>query len=204
MTTRQEAFPSMPLGTTLNTSTGPTRKSFSKVFNQHFKAVLTHDFATVMGHDVHVVLSPDDVYEEGVEEKDLYEIVIGGWGNSKSVIRRGHQGDELDSAQTPSIISGFWISTRKNTEHSLEIMVGKIGQALPLMLAVDPEPVDIQYLGLASWTNTNAFYRNVRTGKGRDKCMKLTVMFRSWSVPNFSYTKSKTGKICSLDVNSKD
>ena len=123
------------------------------------------------GHDVHIALAPDDLYEPGVNEQDVYEVVIGGWGNTKSAIRRGNQGRELASAETPSIISadewrGFWISTRMTEENSLEITFGKIGQAIPLMLGIDPDPVDMQYLGLASWGGgMEAFYRNVRTGK---------------------------------------
>ena len=45
-------------------------------------------------HDVHVSLAP----EPGVNEDDVYEFVVGGWTNTKSVIRRGHQGRELATA----------------------------------------------------------------------------------------------------------
>ena len=50
-------------------------------------------------HDVHLALAPDEKYEEGVNEDDVYEFVIGGWGNQKSVIRRGNQGKELANAE---------------------------------------------------------------------------------------------------------
>ena len=120
-------------------------------------------------HDVHVVLSPK-VYEGEERQKDLIEIVIGGWGNSESVIRRGNQGQELGNAQTPNILSNdefreFWIVTKMVEEDKLEISFGRVGQAIPLMIGVDENPVKFEYLGLGSWANTEAFYKNVRTGK---------------------------------------
>lgn len=116
-----------------------------------------------------MALSPV-IYEGEDWQKDLIEVVIGGYGNSKSVIRRGNQGAELASAETPNILSGdefrgFWIATKTTAENSLQITFGKIGQSTPLILAVDPDPVVFQYLGLASWGGgTEAFYKNVRTG----------------------------------------
>lgn len=49
--------------------------------------------------DVHLALAPDEKYEEGVNEEDVYEFVVGGWANTKSVIRRGNQGRELANAE---------------------------------------------------------------------------------------------------------
>ena len=49
-------------------------------------------------HDVHISLAPDEKYEPGVNEDDVYEFVVGGWANTKSVIRRGNQGRELATA----------------------------------------------------------------------------------------------------------
>ena len=49
-------------------------------------------------HDVHISLAPDEKYEPGVKEDDVYEFVVGGWANTKSVIRRGNQGRELATA----------------------------------------------------------------------------------------------------------
>ena len=50
-------------------------------------------------HDVHLALAPDEKYEPGVNKEDVYEVVVGGWANTKSVIRRGNQGRELATAE---------------------------------------------------------------------------------------------------------
>ena len=41
-----------------------------------------------VSHDVHMVLAPDVSAMDG-DRSDVYEFVIGGWGNTQSVIRRG-------------------------------------------------------------------------------------------------------------------
>ena len=51
-------------------------------------------------YDAHIALDSDE------NESDLYEIVIGGWDNSLSMIRRGKQGPNLgtgtvDKGSTP-------------------------------------------------------------------------------------------------------
>ena len=42
-------------------------------------------------HDVHVALDSD------TDDSDIYEIVIGGYGNKYSVIRRGKQGSSINN-----------------------------------------------------------------------------------------------------------
>ena len=119
-------------------------------------------------HDVHIALAPV-LYQGEDWQKDLIEVVIGGYGNTLSFIRRGNQGTELCKAETPNILSGeefrgFWITTKPLEDKGLEINFGLIGQTTPLMVGIDPDPVPFQFLGLASWANAEAFYRNVRTG----------------------------------------
>ena len=41
--------------------------------------------------DAHIAFDSDE------NESDLYEIVIGGWGNTLSMVRRGKQGPNLGS-----------------------------------------------------------------------------------------------------------
>ena len=47
------------------------------------------------GHDIHLALAPDDLHAEGTNRPDVYEVVLGGWGNQESAIRRGNQGRDL-------------------------------------------------------------------------------------------------------------
>ena len=56
-------------------------------------------YAVKSSDNVHLAIAPDEKYEDGVNEDDVYEFVIGGWGNQKSVIRRGNQGKELATAE---------------------------------------------------------------------------------------------------------
>ena len=46
-------------------------------------------------HDIHLALAPHDEHEDGTNRQDVYEVVIGGWGNQESAIRKGNQGRDL-------------------------------------------------------------------------------------------------------------
>eukprot|EP00058_Branchiostoma_floridae_P026175 XP_002611665.1 hypothetical protein BRAFLDRAFT_117103 [Branchiostoma floridae] len=74
---------------------------------------LTEDrftFDVQANNDVHVGLS-----SQSQDLDDMYEIVIGGWSNTQSVIRRSKQGNNLVTVSTSGIISPteyrkFWIT----------------------------------------------------------------------------------------------
>lgn len=60
-------------------------------------------------HDAHLILSG-----EPNETQPVIEVFIGGWGNSKSVIRYNKEKPEVAEIATPDILSpneyrGFWI-----------------------------------------------------------------------------------------------
>jgi hypothetical protein len=66
--------------------------------------------------DVHVAISPKP---ETVDP--MYEVVIGGWGNSESAIRRKSQGDFLCRVRTvdvikPKKVNHFWVSINVDTQ----------------------------------------------------------------------------------------
>lgn len=67
-------------------------------------------------NDAHVALSISNIDgSTSGQDKDVYEIVIGGWGDSQSVIRKSKQGSNLCTASTPDIVENgeyrpFWIS----------------------------------------------------------------------------------------------
>ncbi|XP_078602190.1 uncharacterized protein LOC144876595 isoform X2 [Branchiostoma floridae x Branchiostoma japonicum] len=101
--------------------------------------------------DVHVALS-----SQNQDLDDMYEIVIGGWSNTQSVIRRSKQGNNLVTAFTFGINSErvyrkFWITWSSNGT----IAVGKVGDTQPFMQWTDPDPLPITYAGYTTgWGST--------------------------------------------------
>ena len=91
--------------------------------------------------DVHVALST--LY--GDTENKTYEILIGGWNNTKSVIRDGSEGHIIEEALTPKILNqhmfrAFWIRWgRRNIEVGLG---NKLGEKVFLRTFI---PTDQQY-----------------------------------------------------------
>ncbi|XP_035696631.1 C3 and PZP-like alpha-2-macroglobulin domain-containing protein 8 [Branchiostoma floridae] len=103
--------------------------------------------------DVHVALSS----RQDQDLDEIYEIVIGGWDNMRSVIRRSRQGYNHVDVQTPNIVSKteyrtFWIMWSSDGT----IAVGRGDENLPFMLWRDPDPLPINYAGLKSdWRNVD-------------------------------------------------
>ncbi|XP_019613501.1 PREDICTED: thyroid peroxidase-like [Branchiostoma belcheri] len=94
----------------------------------------------------HIGLSP-----ENHDVTNMYEIVIGGWSNTKSAIRLGKQGETRALVSTPGIISAteyrtFWI----NLAPDGTISVGKGGVSQPFMSWRDPNPIRVSYAGYST------------------------------------------------------
>ncbi|KAI8513830.1 hypothetical protein Bbelb_081540 [Branchiostoma belcheri] len=108
-------------------------------------------FAVQADNDAHVALSA-----QRRDLDDMYEIVIGGWANLWSVIRRSKQGDHHASALTLGINSPkqyrtFWITWSSDGT----IAVGKGGKTQPFMQWRDPDPLPIAYAGYSTgWGST--------------------------------------------------
>ncbi|XP_019633508.1 PREDICTED: uncharacterized protein LOC109476932 [Branchiostoma belcheri] len=108
-------------------------------------------FEVSVNNDAHIGLSPvnNDV-------ADMYEIVIGGWTNTRSAIRRIPQGPDLTNVPTPAINSPtefrtFWI----NWASDGTISVRKGGVAEPFMSWRDPNPLRVSYAGYSTgWGST--------------------------------------------------
>ncbi|KAK7790439.1 hypothetical protein R5R35_009487 [Gryllus longicercus] len=104
-------------------------------------------------NDAHVALTA------GPEEADpMYEVFIGGWGNTKSVIRRDRTKPDKAEAETPDILSGdefrgFWLRWNGGL-----IEVGKEGEAAPFLSWQDPEPAPVGHYGVCTgWGASGAW-----------------------------------------------
>ncbi|XP_078664805.1 uncharacterized protein LOC144907526 [Branchiostoma floridae x Branchiostoma belcheri] len=92
---------------------------------------------------VHLALSA-----EAGNVDQAYEIVIRGWSEDGSVIRRSVEGPDLVSADTTGILaqgaySAFWIYWWPNGT----IAVRLHGETLPFLQWTDPEPRPVSYIG---------------------------------------------------------
>ena len=64
--------------------------------------------------------------------------------------------------QTPGIVSpsefkGFWIVT-EISNNQIVIQVGREGESTPFMTGTDKNPLQVHYIGLSSWHETEATY----------------------------------------------
>uniref|UniRef100_A0A1I8MIG9 Farnesoic acid O-methyl transferase domain-containing protein n=1 Tax=Musca domestica TaxID=7370 RepID=A0A1I8MIG9_MUSDO len=102
-------------------------------------------FKVKCANDCHVALSSNNE-----ERLPLYEIVLGGWANTKSVIRKNYKTPDLVEVQTPQIVNvnvwrTFWLCWQDNV-----IQVGREGESLPFMTYKDPNLFCVKYLGICT------------------------------------------------------
>ncbi|XP_078665528.1 uncharacterized protein LOC144907954 [Branchiostoma floridae x Branchiostoma belcheri] len=111
-------------------------------------------FSVMAENDVHIALS-----SQAAALNDTYEIVIGGWNNTQSVIRRAPDGDNEVTVSTQDILSsdefrGFWISWAADGT----IAAGRDGESSPFMQWRDPNPLGIAYFGYSTgWGSAGEF-----------------------------------------------
>ncbi|XP_078610800.1 C3 and PZP-like alpha-2-macroglobulin domain-containing protein 8 [Branchiostoma floridae x Branchiostoma japonicum] len=106
-------------------------------------------------NDVHVALS-----SQRHDMANMYEIVIGGWSNRKSVIRRRKQGTNRGTTWTSGINSKteyrkFWITWSPDGT----IAVGRGGEPQPFMKWTDPNPLPINYAGYTTGWGSTGLWR---------------------------------------------
>lgn len=96
-------------------------------------------------HDAHLALvnGPSDA-------EPILEVFIGGWGNTKSVIRKNKQQPEKATADTPDILSagefrGFWIRWADNV-----ITVGRDGEAAAFLSYEESDHFPIAHVGVCT------------------------------------------------------
>ncbi|XP_060519826.1 uncharacterized protein LOC132698015 [Cylas formicarius] len=102
-------------------------------------------FRVKAAHDAHIALCT-----QAAEIDPMYEIFIGGWGNTKSIIRKNRTKPDVAEAPTPNILNesefrGFWIRWENGT-----ISVGRENEAAPILSWTDFENIPIEYVGICT------------------------------------------------------
>lgn len=102
-------------------------------------------FRVRAANDAHVSLTT-----EATETDPMYEVFLGGWKNSKSVIRKNRTKPDVAEFDTPNILNdgeyrGFWIRW-----DGPMITVGREGEVAAFLTFEDTESVPINYVGVCT------------------------------------------------------
>ncbi|PIK44423.1 putative IgGFc-binding protein [Apostichopus japonicus] len=124
--------------------------SFRYIRKQMPEGIHRMEFSVRARKNAHIALSPYDS-----DNPDMYEIVIGGWSNTKSAIRRCKGCDSEVEVDTPDILNPrldvrFYITFLAGT-----IEVGLLGED-PFMSWTDPDPIECNYIGYTTALNGDA------------------------------------------------
>ena len=101
-----------------------------------------------------------------------YEVVIGGFGGGKSVIRKPAQGTDRVEAETPDITHCeetryFWVSWEGG---AIEVGRGLVVGDRIFMRWVDPDPYAITAIGISGWNKENSWEFSHNEGKHNCYC----------------------------------
>lgn len=127
-------------------------------------------FSALASNDVHVAI----MCGEKARTENAYEIVLGGWGNTRSVIRKGTQGEPL------AVHNGVQVNARAMKAYWIEYDNGFLGvysspQGEPIMSSkVDKLPCDELTVAFGAW-NTPVHFQHVKYTDKRDKTYKAPV-----------------------------
>ncbi|XP_023245255.1 uncharacterized protein LOC106637623 isoform X2 [Copidosoma floridanum] len=102
-------------------------------------------FRVQAAHDAHIALT-----SAPSETDNMLEIFIGGWQNTKSVIRKNRTKPEVAEVETVGILDankllGFWIRWNDNI-----VTVGKENEPEPLLVYENIEPLEITHFGVCT------------------------------------------------------
>ncbi|XP_047022434.1 uncharacterized protein LOC124631846 isoform X1 [Helicoverpa zea] len=110
-------------------------------------------FKVRAANDAHIALTM------GPQESDpMIEVFLGGWGNTKSVIRRNRTKPDKVEIETAGILNGgefrgFWLRWDGGI-----ISAGREGEAIPFLSWADPEPFPIAFVGVCTgWGATGTW-----------------------------------------------
>lgn len=147
-------------------------------------------FTATGTNDVHVALCTQNTVGG-----DLYEIVIGGWSNGRSVIRRGAQGPELAVAlsglTTPGKANPLWISIDSTTGW-IKVGRGKPGQDMFLSYQDSAFLSATRYVTFSAW-NTPIDYSQVSTLALNATPTAQSLGFGLWRFSEVSYVPASNG-----------
>ncbi|XP_062548424.1 uncharacterized protein LOC134213403 isoform X2 [Armigeres subalbatus] len=101
-------------------------------------------------NDAHLALTSGPA-----ESEPMLEVFIGGWKNTKSVIRKNRSKPDVCEVETPDILNpgefrGFWIKWIDNV-----ITVGMEGAAAAFLSYENPDAYDINYFGVCTGWGAN-------------------------------------------------
>lgn len=102
-------------------------------------------FRVKSANDAHIALTTSEA-----ESDPMLEVFIGGWKNTKSVIRKNRTKPDVVEVETPDIVNGsefrgFWIRWDGNV-----INVGKEGEGAPFMTYENSESYPINFVGICT------------------------------------------------------
>jgi hypothetical protein len=117
-------------------------------------------FKAIANNDIHVAFSN----VQGISNP-MYEIVIGGWGNTSSVIRRASQGMafamDARGMSTPGQQGYFWV-TKNAATSTIAFGEGKNPGVNPITIWTDPYFLaDAGYFSFSSW-NSPIYFSDVQ------------------------------------------
>lgn len=119
------------------------------------------EFEVKATNDVHVALSSSNT-----GEGQMYEIVIGGWGNTQSVIRLCPSCPHEVEVETIGILSGSEFRGFVITYGSDgPISVFKYGEGIPFMEWTDPNPFQVNYVGYSTGYGSDGEFKFCELGE---------------------------------------
>ena len=100
---------------------------------------------------------------------EMYEIVIGGWANSQSVIRRGSQGLIKDLKDTQNILKSnedrpFWADAKDGL---VRLGKGKVIGSDIVMIWQDNQQLDPSYVGFMTGFGSTGIWKFSEDTKGK-------------------------------------
>ena len=130
-------------------------------------------------HDAHIGFFSENKSCAPRCSNEMYEIVIGGWNNSQSVIRRGSQGLIKDLKDTQNILKSnedrpFWADAKDGL---VRLGHGKVIGSNIVMKWQDNQPLDPSYVGFMTGFGSTGIWKISENDKGKKESKNLHLLF---------------------------